>query len=196
MKWSLRDQLNALFPSAVGPTPITAESSLQEIALQYPHCFEFIQRKYGVHLEPGDAALALKEFTEAKNLPPAQIVFMEIQLAERMATVHTLLPKEARALLLAKTDTKILDVREDWELKICAIPGSTPLTPQLLDQILVEWPRDTVMIVYCHFGVRSEDAATFLADRGFTHVHTIKGGIDAWAAQIDPTLTRYEEGWC
>jgi rhodanese-related sulfurtransferase len=43
----------------------------------------------------------------------------------------------------------------------------------------------------CHHGIRSGHAAAFLKNAGFKDVSNIKGGIDAWAKQINPTLKTY-----
>ena len=99
--------------------------------------------------------------------------------------------------MIAKSpDTRILDVREEWEVKICKLPNSEVLGPQMLDEILTEWPKETQILLYCHFGVRSMDAATFLTDRGFTKVFTLRGGIDAWSIEVDTNIPRYENAWC
>jgi rhodanese-related sulfurtransferase len=45
--------------------------------------------------------------------------------------------------------------------------------------------------VMCHHGGRSERVGEFLASQGFTDVVNVAGGIDAYAAQIEPTLARY-----
>ena len=51
--------------------------------------------------------------------------------------------------------------------------------------------QDAEIVVYCHSGIRSMEAMMFLRHAGFENVRSMAGGIDAWAAEIDPTLTRY-----
>jgi adenylyltransferase/sulfurtransferase len=46
-------------------------------------------------------------------------------------------------------------------------------------------------VVYCHTGVRSARAVTMLRQLGFKNVKNLKGGIDAWAEEIDQTMSRY-----
>lgn len=89
----------------------------------------------------------------------------------------------------------VLDVREAWELQQARIsPEGTQLlhlpmmlVPQSLDQL----PKDAPIAVLCHHGVRSLRVAHFLIDQGFTQVYNIAGGIDAWAAQVDPQIGVY-----
>lgn len=85
----------------------------------------------------------------------------------------------------------ILDVREGWELGICALPGSTHIPmgqiPARLDEL--DPGRETVVV--CHHGVRSLRVAYFLASRGFGALYNLQGGVDAWAREIDPAMRKY-----
>ncbi|HXF07826.1 MAG TPA: rhodanese-like domain-containing protein [Candidatus Acidoferrales bacterium] len=84
----------------------------------------------------------------------------------------------------------LLDVREDWEHAIAHLPGThIPMgeIPARCDTL----PRDRPIVVYCHHGMRSAQVVALLAARGFASVYNLKGGIDAWSAEIDPTLPRY-----
>jgi rhodanese-related sulfurtransferase len=196
MNKTFRERFAELFQRGSVPPIIGEQSSLHEIATQYPHVYEFIERKYGVKVDTEDKPLSLKEFVVKFGLPPAQILFMEVQLAARTQHFQELGAREAQAFLRQNPQTKVLDVREDWERKICALPGAEPLSPQLLDEILTECAKDVPLLLYCHHGIRSTDAATFLADRGFTRVYTLRGGIEAWSTEVDSSVPRYEGAWC
>lgn len=85
----------------------------------------------------------------------------------------------------------LLDIREQAEWDIVHLPGAQLATQELIDEIIRGWDRDAEMICYCHHGIRSLNAAGFLAQQGFTRVKSMSGGIDRWAEEIDPTLPRY-----
>jgi rhodanese-related sulfurtransferase len=51
--------------------------------------------------------------------------------------------------------------------------------------------RDWRIVVHCHHGGRSLRVANWLRGQGFANAQSLAGGIDAWAAEIDPTLPRY-----
>lgn len=191
---SFRGLFTDLFKSD-SPPLINEESSLHEICIQYPHVYDFIERRYGVKVDVADKTVSLKEFVEKYGLPTAQILFMEVQLASRATQVREIPPLEAKTLL-EDTRTRLLDVREEWEVKIGKIKNSHLLSPVLLDEILNQWDKDTPILIYCHHGIRSMDAAIFLSDRGFTKVGAIRGGIDAWSVQIDPSIPRYQGNYC
>jgi rhodanese-related sulfurtransferase len=196
MNKTIREKFQELFGRQNLPPVITEDSSLHEIAVQYPSMYDFIERKYGVKIDADEKTLSLKTFVERFGLPPAQVLFMEIQISVRSQIVKSISALEAKYLLEKKPTPQLLDVREDWEIQICRLPNSEVLGPQKLDEILNQWPRDTPILLYCHFGVRSMDAATFLTDRGFTKVYTLKGGIDAWSVEVDSKIPRYENAWC
>ena len=93
----------------------------------------------------------------------------------------------------------VLDVREDHERDLCAIPTSANATdlhipmgqvPARLDELRAE-VGTAPLVVYCHLGVRSMTVASWLVARGLRDVHNLDGGIDAWSVAVDPNLPRY-----
>lgn len=85
----------------------------------------------------------------------------------------------------------LLDVREDTELAICKIEGALHIP---LGEIPDRWhtlPRDRTIVVFCHYGMRSAKAQSFLQSRGFDNVVNMQGGIDAWSTNVEPKIPRY-----
>lgn len=99
--------------------------------------------------------------------------------------------QEVAARLAEATPPRLLDVREQGEFDIVHLEGGQLLTEALVGEMLESWPLDSPIVCYCHHGVRSVQAAQFLAGKGFTDVTSMAGGIEAWALQIDPKLPRY-----
>ena len=60
-----------------------------------------------------------------------------------------------------------------------------------IERRAAELPRDRPLVMVCHHGGRSQHAAAFLAGAGFTDVHNLRGGVEAWALDVDPTMKRY-----
>jgi len=169
---------------------------LNEIITDYPDLHGFIERRYGVPLSNEDMTIRLTDFVSKYRLPPAPIVLMEIQLAHLQKAIEEIPPKKVAAWIQEKKEVKLVDVREDWERKLCPLPNSQALTASLLDRILNEWEKNDLIVLFCHFGIRSKDAATFLADRGFQQVFIIRGGIDAWSNDVDPSIPKYDGQYC
>ncbi|HJW02171.1 MAG TPA: rhodanese-like domain-containing protein [Azospira sp.] len=85
----------------------------------------------------------------------------------------------------------LLDVREPWEVALCAIPGATPMPMASVPLRLGELPEDRDIVVICHHGGRSMQVAMFLNSRGFEAVHNLTGGVHAWAHDVDPAMPKY-----
>lgn len=93
--------------------------------------------------------------------------------------------------LLATGNATLLDVREPFEHAICQVPGSLLLPMREVASALAGLPRDRPLLVLCHHGSRSQRVTHYLRANGFARAINIGGGIDAWAAELDPTLQRY-----
>lgn len=102
-------------------------------------------------------------------------------------------PRELAERLREENAPRLVDVRERDEFQIAALPGAKliPLgeIAERLDE-LDAW-RDDEIVVYCHHGFRSQRAIAQLRSRGFEHLANLTGGIDRWAADVDPALPRY-----
>jgi len=85
----------------------------------------------------------------------------------------------------------LLDVREQVEYQIVRLEGGVLIPLGELVARLNELDPDREIVVYCHVGIRSRKATTFLRHQGFLYARNLRGGIDEWAIRIDPSLPRY-----
>ncbi len=85
----------------------------------------------------------------------------------------------------------VLDVREQWELDICTLGDCLHIPLSDLAQRIDELPDDRPIVVVCHFGQRSLMATRFLRQAGFAQSTNLRGGVDAWAVDIDSDMQRY-----
>lgn len=85
----------------------------------------------------------------------------------------------------------LLDVRDPWEVEICRLPDSINIPLALLPGRLDALPRDGVLVVVCHHGMRSQQATHWLRANGIANAANLSGGIDAWARMIDPAMRTY-----
>ncbi len=92
---------------------------------------------------------------------------------------------------LAGGGALLLDVREPHEHALCRIAGSRLLPMRSVPDALATLPRDRRLFVLCHHGSRSARVTGFLRANGFARATNVRGGIDAWAAELDPSLPRY-----
>lgn len=108
------------------------------------------------------------------------------------AQVRSLTPAELRARLDAREPLRLVDVRGAAEVAIASLPGAL-LLGDGEDGLreLARLPRDTMLVFVCHHGIRSQAAAEHFAQEGFRNVWNLRGGIDAWAQTVDPSMRRY-----
>jgi sulfur-carrier protein adenylyltransferase/sulfurtransferase len=85
----------------------------------------------------------------------------------------------------------LLDVREPHELAISALPGSKNIPLGELAARLPELDSAQEMVVFCKAGTRSARALELLVSAGFKKVKNLKGGINAWAKDVDTSLPLY-----
>jgi sulfur-carrier protein adenylyltransferase/sulfurtransferase len=97
------------------------------------------------------------------------------QLSERMKNNHL----------------KLLDVREPHELQISALPEATNIPLGTLAARLSELDSADEMVIFCKAGTRSTRALELLVSAGFKKVKNLKGGINAWAQEVDKSLPIY-----
>lgn len=86
---------------------------------------------------------------------------------------------------------QLIDVREPWEWEICRLPGAQLIPLRELEAHLGMLDPQREVVVYCHHGVRSVDAARRLQSAGFKRVSHLEGGIDRWSAEVDDRVARY-----
>lgn len=91
----------------------------------------------------------------------------------------------------ARTAPVVVDVREPWEFATCRIEGSLSIPLGELTRRLDEVPSGPDLVLVCHHGARSQSAAQWLAQNGFAAVHNLRGGIEAWATDVEPGMPRY-----
>lgn len=85
----------------------------------------------------------------------------------------------------------LIDVREPAEFAICRIAGSLNIPMNDIAARINELDPDRDMILICHHGIRSRMVGNFLEQHAFGKLINLRGGIDAWSRDVDPTVPRY-----
>ena len=100
-------------------------------------------------------------------------------------------PQDLKARLDGKDRPVLLDVRDDWETKLCRLDNALHIPMEELELRTDELNPADELVVYCHHGVRSAAVADYLRRLGFTRVRNLSGGLDAWARAVEPGMRRY-----
>ena len=85
----------------------------------------------------------------------------------------------------------LLDVREPWEFDKARIEGAELMPMREIPARVEELDREKDVVAICHHGGRSQQVAMFLEKAGFTRIHNLVGGVDAWSRTVDPTVPVY-----
>lgn len=102
---------------------------------------------------------------------------------------------EALQQLLADeaVDFTLVDCRERDEWELCRIERAQLIPLSQFGELSATALPDTgkSIIIYCHHGMRSANAAHYLRSRGYPNAFSLRGGIDLWSDTIDPAIPRY-----
>jgi adenylyltransferase/sulfurtransferase len=105
--------------------------------------------------------------------------------------VGRMTPAELAARQRAADAPHVIDVREPYELRIAPFIGAQAVPLGQFADAAASFDAEREVVLLCHHGPRSLQAARFLAQRGFRRVWNLEGGIDRWSAEVDPTVRRY-----
>jgi adenylyltransferase/sulfurtransferase len=112
-------------------------------------------------------------------------------LDDKTLTMKEITVQELKKLKDARVDFQLIDVREPHEYEICHLDGELiPMSdiPYNVDKIA----KDKQVVLHCRSGKRSGDMLLWLEkNHGFTNLYNLKGGILAWAKDVDPEFPTY-----
>jgi rhodanese-related sulfurtransferase len=101
-------------------------------------------------------------------------------------------PPELAAAMAADDPPLLVDVRTEPERAVAVIEPSLHIgLERFIERAPAEIPKDRDVVLYCHVGARSAQAAVWMKASGWSRVRSLAGGIDAWSEQVDPRVPRY-----
>ncbi len=103
-------------------------------------------------------------------------------------------PKELAALRQQDASVQLVDVRSREEFEAVRIEGSLLLSQDVMRQIMGNGTNNRPLIVVDHHGKNGLDAAAYFMGHGLQNVRCLRGGIDAWAQEVEPQMRRYKLG--
>ena len=96
--------------------------------------------------------------------------------------------QEVKKMLDNHDDFQFIDVREKAEVEAASIGAIHIPMGEVIDN-LNKISKEKMVVVHCRSGARSAAICNALINAGYSDVYNMKGGIKAWAAEIDPTLS-------
>jgi rhodanese-related sulfurtransferase len=101
-------------------------------------------------------------------------------------------PREFADPLARGEAVRLLDIRTREEWDAVRLDGAEFVNQELVQSLMGSAPRDALLVFYDHSGTASLDAAAYFAGHGFTGAKFLRGGIDAWAQEVDAKMPRYK----
>lgn len=172
---------------------LTPESSLGEILSTLPGARRALFARY--HLGGCQSCGFAPEETladlcqRAGGLDPGEVLAHLLTSAKADAAM-LLDPAEAARRLAGPQPPRLIDIRTREEHEAVAIPNSEFLD-QALQQSLFAGDPHCAILLYDHAGRHVLDTCAWFHGHGLTHTRALRGGIDAWSREVDPTLPRY-----
>jgi rhodanese-related sulfurtransferase len=127
------------------------------------------------------------------NLDVAEVL-AHIQSSHEQDAKILISPKELAALLQQDKLAKLVDVRSREEFEAVHIDGSILLSQPVMQQLMASGSNTESIVVVDHAGKNGLDAAAYFMGHGLQNVRCLRGGIDAWAQEVDPKMRRYQLG--
>jgi rhodanese-related sulfurtransferase len=173
---------------------IAPDITMQELLEQFPGAQRALFRKYHIGgcascgFAPEETLAGVCARNENLDVNEVCEHIIASDAADRAMQIE---PAELADRIAQRDKVQLLDVRTREEYDAVKIYGAELFTQDLMQKILTEWSRDNLLVVYDHQGTRSLDAAAYFQGHGFENVKSLRGGIDAWSAEVDPKLPRY-----
>ena len=174
-------------------TQIRPSMTMEEILAVAPAAQRALFQRYHVGgcsacgFQPSDT---LAQVCKDHNILDVNEAIRTIELAQEMDTHMQVEPREVRDWLARREDFSFIDVRTPDEWELARIPSA-----ELLDYNdsgrYMDLPKERKIVFTCKNGQRSLDVAAYFKGHGFQRVFSMRGGIDAWSRDIDPSVPTY-----
>ncbi len=171
---------------------ITPSMTMEQILQVAPAAQRALFQRYHVGgcsscgFQPSDT---LAQVCKDHNILDVAEVVRTIQNAQDADARLNVDVRTVKAWLDKGDDFSFIDVRTPQELALAKIPQAEALDYDNPDKYM-SLPKDRKIVFSCKSGARSLDVAAYFAGHGFQNVFSMRGGIDAWRAEIDSSIPR------
>jgi len=127
------------------------------------------------------------------NLDVAEVL-AHIQSSHEQDAKVLISPAELAELIQKDKTVKLVDVRSREEFEAVNIVGSVLLSQDVMRELMASGSNTNPIVVIDHAGKNGLDAAAYFMGHGLQNVRCLRGGIDAWAQEVDAKMRRYKLG--
>ena len=176
---------------------ISSQSPMRDVLENFPGAQRALFRKYHIGgcsscgFSPDET---LAQVCARNGNLNCDEVLAHIQSSHEQDAKILISPKELAALLQRDKSVKLVDVRSREEFEAVKIEGSILLSQPVMQQLMASGSNAESIVVIDHAGKNGLDAAAYFMGHGLQNVRCLRGGIDAWAQEVDANMRRYKLG--
>ena len=176
---------------------ISSQSPMSAVLEKFPGAQRALFRRYHIGgcsscgFQPTET---LAEVCERNGNLDVTEVMEHIRSSHEQDEKVLISPKALAELLQRDQSVKLVDVRSREEFEAVSISGSVLLSQPVMQQLMASGSNTNPIVVIDHAGKNSLDAAAYFMGHGLQNVRCLRGGIDAWALDVEPKMRRYKLG--
>lgn len=173
---------------------IKPQSLMREVLAVFPGAQRALFRRYHIGgcsncgFSPDET---LEQLCQRNGGLNANEVLSQIQTSHEQDARILISPQELAEWLTQDHSVRLVDIRSREEFAAVRIEGSRLLSQELMRELLSDGSNAHPLVVIDHHGRQGLDAAAYFSGHGLQNVRSLRGGIDAWAQEVDTKMKRY-----
>ena len=173
---------------------IGPQSTMRDVLEAFPGAQRALFRRYHIggcsqcSFQPDET---LENLCRRNGNLPVDEVLDHIRTSHAQDEKVFINPRELQDLKGQDSSIRLLDVRSREEFEAVHLEGSVLMSQATMREILAEGTNTRPLIIIDHQGKQALDAAAYFMGHGLQNVRCLRGGLDAWAKEIDPAMPRY-----
>jgi len=173
---------------------ITPKSRMREVLEAYPGAQRALFRRYHIGgcsscaFQPEETLAQVCERNGKLNVDE---VLGHIAASHEQDEQILIGPKELAEWVRQDPALRLVDVRCREEFEAVRMQGSVLLSQPVMKEILAEGTNARPLVIIDHQGKNALDAAAYFLGHGLQQVRCLRGGLDAWAREVEPSMRRY-----
>jgi rhodanese-related sulfurtransferase len=174
---------------------ITPYATMREVLEVYPGAQRALFRRYHIGgcsscaFQPDET---LEQVCRRNGDLPVEEVLAHIQSSHEQDARILIEPKQLAQWREQDPSIRLVDVRSREEFEAVHLEGSELLSQDVMRNLLAAGTNTLPVVIVDHQGKQALDAAAYFIGHGLQNVRCLRGGLDAWAQEIDPTMRRYK----
>jgi rhodanese-related sulfurtransferase len=176
------------------PETITSKSTMREVLEAFPGAQRALFRGYHIGgcsscaFQPQET---LDELCHRNNGLNVDEVLAHIRASHEQDAKIFIEPRELSDLIARDPSVRLVDVRSREEFEAVHLPGSKLLSQDVMREIMSDGSNTHPLVIIDHHGRHALDSAAYFMGHGLQNVRALRGGVDAWAQEVDADLPRY-----